>query len=560
MALIKCSHCGGMISDKATKCPKCGNEIVPQTGNFEIKVPQTPKKIIAIDEEKLKKDNWGKMSIAITICLIVVMAFGVYENMFFHAGFGIYGLISLLVVCALLLCKGLSAIRYKTNGKSKLALYRLKSKWITILIWFLGISGIISLGIDVYQQKEYEKRWNAEECTRFSLFVNEAPTFDNLWVYLKWEGFSTICANAIKFPEGWMKKNWDETNDEAAISANLHSCNPKETQGSILRLSIVHGIYGDAILLGLNELHQKYFTMYNDYDEKIPVYIKIDDNSLKFMCPYTRSRVSSVDDSWYALLIYDEQYIPLLTELKSGKTCTVQIGDVDKIYKFNIEGLVWDEAIGNDVVAENEQEVVKMDSTAVSVSAGDDYERKTISDLKRMGLNGPVMELELWVEYFESETEYKQYQFDENGMLTKSQNELVGYPLNIGGEGVSSTCVYKDGKLVSSVVDADGVMSMFNYEYQKVSDTQTDVYRISTESDNREKAKSLYYDNEGNLIQKSFYYDMDNPFICKYNKDGVMSLAIEQNASEQITQKDEYGNWTEIVSEDCKTTRRISYY
>ena len=27
MALIKCSECGQMVSDKATKCPNCGNPI-----------------------------------------------------------------------------------------------------------------------------------------------------------------------------------------------------------------------------------------------------------------------------------------------------------------------------------------------------------------------------------------------------------------------------------------------------------------------------------------------------------------------------------------------------
>ena len=31
MALIECSNCGHMISDKATKCPKCGCPIGRQT-------------------------------------------------------------------------------------------------------------------------------------------------------------------------------------------------------------------------------------------------------------------------------------------------------------------------------------------------------------------------------------------------------------------------------------------------------------------------------------------------------------------------------------------------
>ena len=36
MALIKCSECGQIISDKATSCPKCGNPInVAPTGGYQ---------------------------------------------------------------------------------------------------------------------------------------------------------------------------------------------------------------------------------------------------------------------------------------------------------------------------------------------------------------------------------------------------------------------------------------------------------------------------------------------------------------------------------------------
>ena len=30
MALIKCNHCGNLISDKATRCPKCGNVVIKE--------------------------------------------------------------------------------------------------------------------------------------------------------------------------------------------------------------------------------------------------------------------------------------------------------------------------------------------------------------------------------------------------------------------------------------------------------------------------------------------------------------------------------------------------
>ncbi|MBR2147270.1 MAG: zinc ribbon domain-containing protein [Muribaculaceae bacterium] len=36
MALIKCSECGQMVSDKASVCPKCGNPInVAPTGGYQ---------------------------------------------------------------------------------------------------------------------------------------------------------------------------------------------------------------------------------------------------------------------------------------------------------------------------------------------------------------------------------------------------------------------------------------------------------------------------------------------------------------------------------------------
>lgn len=377
MALIKCANCGHMISDRAVRCPKCGNEVVPQVGNFEIKVPQTPKKekkIITIDEEKLKKSNWGKMSIAIAVCLIAVMAFVGYKYDFF-AGFGIYGLISSLVVCGLLLWKGSSAIRYKTNGKSKLALYRLKSKWVTILIWFLGLSGVVSLGIDVYQGNEYNKQFGAKQCIDYAIFKAEAPLFVK-WSYCKWNSDNEICAYSTITPYGKETNHWGEDVNEKASSAHLCSNNIEELQ-SILRLSIVRnmrnmtrGYLPNAILLGFNgDAHERGFTLHYDYDENVPVNVTIDESTLlEFKCPYT-SVWNDGKDIWYALLVYGKQYETLLAKLKSGKTCTVKIGDVDKIYKFNVEGLEWNETIGNDVVAENEQEVVKMDSTKISYAS-----------------------------------------------------------------------------------------------------------------------------------------------------------------------------------------------
>lgn len=50
MALIKCNECGHMISDRATKCPKCG---CPTTKRSEPHIPQeTPQEQPVYYEEE----------------------------------------------------------------------------------------------------------------------------------------------------------------------------------------------------------------------------------------------------------------------------------------------------------------------------------------------------------------------------------------------------------------------------------------------------------------------------------------------------------------------------
>lgn len=51
MALIKCTGCGHMISDKATKCPKCGTPL--------IKDSDYPNTVINEDIDKVEKSNTG---------------------------------------------------------------------------------------------------------------------------------------------------------------------------------------------------------------------------------------------------------------------------------------------------------------------------------------------------------------------------------------------------------------------------------------------------------------------------------------------------------------------
>lgn len=342
MALIKCANCGHMISDRAVRCPKCGNEVISQMNNDieNIQTPKKAKKVIEIDEGKLKKDNWGKTSIVGAVFLILIVAFEVSQYGF--GGFGIYGTVVLAIVSILLVCKGIAAINYLKTGNAKMVLYYLKTKGMTYLLFLLGITGVVGLGVDVYQGVEYDKLVGASQSEPYSLFKKDAPNFVE-WSYCKWNEDDKILAYLVTTPFGKEEKGWYDDVNEIAISAHLCNYNAAETQ-SPFRLSIVHnmrnerrGLSPDAILLGFTKAHQELFSFNYDYDEKVPVNIKFDDDTtFEFQCHYTSNR-----DEWYALLIYGKQYEKLLEKLKSGKSCSIQIGDVDKIYKFNIEGLNW---------------------------------------------------------------------------------------------------------------------------------------------------------------------------------------------------------------------------
>ena len=88
MALIKCSGCGHMISDKASKCPKCGMPIVKAESVFTEEKKETvntevePSKVESISSNGRIKENThnNKSGIVAAICgiAIVVLAVGAF--------------------------------------------------------------------------------------------------------------------------------------------------------------------------------------------------------------------------------------------------------------------------------------------------------------------------------------------------------------------------------------------------------------------------------------------------------------------------------------------------
>ena len=75
MALIKCKECGNFISDKATRCPKCG---------FPIQTEDYPSVNETIVEPQTKKKGNGKkwISIALFLCLLVGGGYYAYTKLF----------------------------------------------------------------------------------------------------------------------------------------------------------------------------------------------------------------------------------------------------------------------------------------------------------------------------------------------------------------------------------------------------------------------------------------------------------------------------------------------
>ena len=75
MALIKCNECGQMISDRATKCPKCG---CPTTKGTESHIPQEKPQVQPVYYEDEKGGRSRKWLYGIIALLVALIAGGGY--------------------------------------------------------------------------------------------------------------------------------------------------------------------------------------------------------------------------------------------------------------------------------------------------------------------------------------------------------------------------------------------------------------------------------------------------------------------------------------------------
>ena len=73
MALIKCTGCGQMISDKAVNCPKCGSPIILSCENKQVAQPQYD---VVSELENIDGNNTRKWLIGIVTVLVAIIACG----------------------------------------------------------------------------------------------------------------------------------------------------------------------------------------------------------------------------------------------------------------------------------------------------------------------------------------------------------------------------------------------------------------------------------------------------------------------------------------------------
>ena len=79
MALIKCTKCGQMISDKASQCPHCGNPIV-KPDEVIVQKDNVSANKQNVESKPAKKRNKGIVAI---ICVLVIVLIGLGSYYFF---------------------------------------------------------------------------------------------------------------------------------------------------------------------------------------------------------------------------------------------------------------------------------------------------------------------------------------------------------------------------------------------------------------------------------------------------------------------------------------------
>lgn len=201
---------------------------------------------------------------------------------------------------------------------------------------------------------------------------------------------------------------------------------------------------------------------------------------------------------------------------------------------------------------EAETDTIFADTTTLESEDLEALEKGPVKDTKLMGLKGPVKRMRHYQNYEESESYYTSYSFDRKGMLTKTENEAIGIPDDWNRDGITTHCIYKNGKIIKSTAsDVNGETVFLHYEYVEEDDNTTVVYRINASNNSEELALLLRYDNDGNLIEK---YEYD------YKGHPIAKVIEKPTPQETVLSSDRYGNWTKIQGNGYQKIRKFEYY
>lgn len=74
MALIKCNHCGKMVSDRADKCPHCGNDPIEEI--VEPQINTTEEQVELEEEVSSTGANKGLIAVVVVLAIIAIVFAG----------------------------------------------------------------------------------------------------------------------------------------------------------------------------------------------------------------------------------------------------------------------------------------------------------------------------------------------------------------------------------------------------------------------------------------------------------------------------------------------------
>lgn len=198
--------------------------------------------------------------------------------------------------------------------------------------------------------------------------------------------------------------------------------------------------------------------------------------------------------------------------------------------------------------------VITADGMTYTTEEGVSY--KFPSDRARLGLNGEVKRVEEIYEYSPTEKFRMQYEFDDNGFLTSSTNEGIGYPNSWHENAEECDVTYHEGFIRESIAKkTDGTTEHLKYEYRPDGNGSIKVVR-KLENGEEELAMELTFGEDRVMTTRIEQPYGDTFIIGSDGKETFSSTIIDK---EKDVETDSQGNWTKKKYIDYIVTRKIEY-